>query len=95
MTLGLRKLIVVAVIVEVFLLANAFAVLRWLAAIGLIDLAHRVRTEYLTGTAITIIVVLLFLVGSPVYEWQTRRCRVCDHPLPGRGRYCSGCGSLL
>ncbi len=95
MTLGRRKLIVVAVIAEVFLLANAFALLRWLAAIGLIDLAHRVRSEYLTGTAITIIVVLLFLVGSPVYEWQTRRCRVCDHALPRQGKYCPVCGSRL
>ena len=81
MTLSTRKLIVLASVVAVFLLANVWLVVNWLAERGAIDFAKHIRGEYLTGTAITIIVVLLILLVSPGRERAVarRRCPVCDH----------------
>lgn len=95
MTLGRRKFVVVAVIAEVFLLANAFGLVRLLAAIGLVDLARYVRSEYLTGTALAVIAVLLVLLTSPSRTQLAKRCRVCDCLLPRHGRYCPDCGSRM
>jgi hypothetical protein len=49
----------------------------------------------LTGTAITIIAVLLILSVSPRAKTGglVRRCPVCDHVLLTKGVYCSECGS--
>ena len=94
MTLGIRKLIVVALAGGVFLLANILVVGHWLNKIGAIEGAVYLREEFLTGTAITIIVVLLILLVKPCGEvtgW-IRRCPVCDHRL-FRGKYCGECGS--
>ena len=66
MTLGIRKTIVLVLVAAVFLLANMWLVMNWLEDKGVIDLAKYVRTEYLTGTAITIIVALLILLVKPV-----------------------------
>jgi len=62
-----------------------------------IDWAKNIRTEYLTGTAITIIVVLLILLVSPKTKTGglVRRCPVCDKILVTRGDYCSECGSKI
>jgi len=43
-------------------------VMNWLQDKGVIDMAKHVRTEYLTGTAITIIVALLILLVKPAIE---------------------------
>ncbi|RPJ25646.1 MAG: hypothetical protein EHM35_15395 [Planctomycetaceae bacterium] len=59
------------------------------------DWARYVRAEYLTGTAVTIIVVLLVLLVSPKAGALVRRCPVCDHVLMGRGKYCGECGSKV
>ena len=62
--------------------------------LGAIEFATIIREEFLTGTAITIIVVLLILLVSPGKgRGLIRRCPVCDHTLLGRGKYCSECGS--
>jgi hypothetical protein len=93
MTLGIRKLIVLGLVVGIFLLGNVWLVVNWLQEHGLIDWARYLRTEYLTGTAITIILVLLVLLARPSGErsrWL-RRCSVCDHVMVTHGRYCTDC----
>ena len=94
MSLGIRKVAVLALVVGVFLLANLWFVVNWLQNQGVVDVARHVRAEYLTGSAITILIALLILLVRPGREqaWF-RRCSVCDHLLVGRGRYCSDCGS--
>ena len=97
MTLGLRKLIVLALVAALFLLANLLFVANWLAERGVINWAQGIRQEYLTGTAITIIVVLLILLVSPggrSSPWA-RKCPVYDHTLLGSAKYCGDCGSRL
>ena len=94
MTLTIRKIIVLGLIGAVLLIGNILFVANWLAEKGVVDWAKNIRTEYLTGTAITIIVVLLILLVSPRRTGSlVRRCPVCDHVLLTRGTYCSGCGS--
>ena len=95
MTLTVRKLIVLGLIGSILLLGNILLVANWLAERGVVDWARGIRSEYLTGTAVTIIVVLLILLVSPRTKsgGLIRRCPVCDHVLVSRGSYCSECGS--
>jgi len=95
MTLGIRKLIVVGLVGAVLLLGNFILVANWLQERGVIDWVQCIRKEYLTGTAITIIVVLLILLVRPagVLLRSRRRCPVCDHVVASAGQYCSDCGS--
>ena len=97
MTLGIRKLIMLVLVAALFLVANLIFVTNWLAEKGVIDWAKYVHKEYLTGTAITIIVVLLILLVAPGGRLLRlgRRCQVCDHALLGGGKYCSDCGSKV
>ena len=97
MTLGIRKLIVLVLAAALFLVANLIFVTNWLAEKGVIDWAKYIHREYLTGTAITIIVVLLILLVAPRGEGRKlfRRCPVCDHTLLGGGKYCGDCGSKV
>ena len=97
MTLGIRKLIVLVVAAALFLVANLVLVANWLQEKGVIDWAKYVHRDYLTGTAITIIVVLLLLLVGPRGEGHKflRRCRVCEHTVIGKGSYCAECGSKL
>ena len=97
MSLSTRKAIVVTTVATVFLIANIWIVVNWLAEKGVIGFAEHIRTEYLTGTAITIIVVLLILLVKPGAERAgvLRRCPVCDHVLLGRSKYCGECGSRV
>ena len=96
MTLGIRKTIVLVLVAAIFMLANMWLVINWLQDKGVIDMAKYVRKEFLTGTAITIIVTLLILLVKPAREAAgraglIRRCPVCDHVLLSRGGYCSEC----
>lgn len=100
MTLRIRKLIVISLVGTVILLANFLLLAQWLQNVGVIDLAQHVRREFLTGTAITIIVVLLILLVGPgrglARAWTvTRRCPVCDRAIRNGGNYCGNCGSKL
>ena len=100
MTLGIRKLIVVSLVGAVVLFANFLLVAHWLQEKGVIDLAKHVRQEFLTGTAITVIVVLLILLVRPGYSvaraWaSSRRCRVCDRAIREDAQYCGDCGSRV
>jgi len=93
MTLSARKLVVVGLIAAILLLANAGEIAGWLQETGLIPWAQYLRKEYVTGTAITVIVVLLVLLPSrAVWAICVRSCPVCDCLLLRRGKYCCECG---
>ena len=99
-SLGIRKLVVISLVGGIFLLGNIWLVVNWLEGAGVIGCARQIRKEYLTGTAITIIIVLLILLVKPErraisHSVVFRRCPVCDHRLIGRGEYCSECGSKV
>ena len=97
MTLGIRKSIVLALVGGVFLLANLLAVANWLDRIGVVEAARNIREQFLTGTAITVVLALLILLVSPRVKgaWMLRRCPVCDHRITRDARYCLECGSRL
>jgi len=97
MTLRIRKATVLGLIGSILLLGNILFVANWLSEYGVVDWARNIRSEYLTGTAITIVAVLLVLLVSPRARSAglLRRCPVCDHVLVGRGGYCSECGSRV
>ena len=95
--LGVRKALVVSLVGGIFLLANVMFVAHWLNEMGVIDWAVNIRQEFVTGTAITIIIALLILLVKSRPEGSVagllRRCPVCDHRILGKGSYCSECGS--
>jgi hypothetical protein len=97
MTLGIRKLIVLVLAAALFLVANLVLVANWLQEKGVVDWAKYIHREYLTGTAITIIVVLLILLVAPRGEGSKsgRRCPVCDHAQMREAKYCGDCGSRI
>ena len=101
MTLGLRKIILLGLIGGVFLMANVVVVANWLADSGVSQFAQTIKNNYLTGTAVTIIIALLILLvgpkqtsGSKIMSF-VRSCPVCDHRLIGRANYCGDCGSKV
>ena len=100
MTLGIRKIIVVSIIGLVFLAGNILMVANWLAEKGIEQKASWVREHFLTGTAVTIVLVLLILLVSPRNSNSkvfglVRRCPVCDHRLIGSANYCGDCGTKV
>ena len=96
MSIGNRKLLVASVVVVVVTLANTGTILVWLQELGVLPLAEHIRSEYLTGTAIAIIVALLVLLPSrTVWAICVRRCPVCDKVMLRPGRYCCECGSRV
>jgi len=101
MTLGLRKIILLGLIGCIFLMANVVVVANWRSNSGVSQFAQTVKNNYLTGTAVTIIVALLILLvgpkktsGSTIMSF-VRRCPVCDHRLIGKANYCGDCGSKV
>jgi hypothetical protein len=95
MSLTMRKVVVLGLIGVIFLAANILVVANWIAKVGIAEKAGWLRQEFLTGTAVTIIVVLLILLVSPKAGALVRRCPVCDHVLLSRGKYCGECGSKV
>ena len=98
MTLTSRKTIVISLIAGVFLAGNILVVAQWLADKGIPETANWIRNEFLTGTAIAVIITLLILLVGPgqgSMAVTSRRCPVCDHRLAGRSNYCSDCGSKV
>ena len=93
MTLGVRKLVVAGVVVAVVLLANALVIAHWLDDAGVLDASRRIRSEFFTGTALTIVAVLLVLLVPP--GKLVTRCRNCDNLILREGKYCPRCGSRL
>ena len=100
MSLGIRKLIVIGFLGFLFMVANAMLLAHWLDEKGIIRWAHSLHQEYITGTAITIIVALLILlvparqVMSGSSGWF-KRCPVCNETLLRPGKYCPDCGSRI
>jgi hypothetical protein len=99
MSLGMRKLIVIGVIGCVFLAANVMVIATWLNEQGIPSRAGWIRKEFLTGTAITVILALLVLLVSPRDTGRgagwSKRCPVCDQRLTGQVNYCGECGSKV
>ena len=99
MSLTIRKIIVLGMIGLVFLTANILVVANWIAETGISEKADWVRREFLTGTAIAVILALLILLVSPRASSRavgfTRRCPVCDKRLIGNPIYCGECGSKV
>ena len=98
MSLVIRKIIVLSLLGIIFLAANVMALANWLSNQGLIDWANNVRTEYLTGTAIAVILTLLILIVGPGQSSRAvtfRRCSVCDKRMTGNQNYCGECGSKV
>jgi hypothetical protein len=100
MSLTVRKTIVLGLIGFIFLTANILVVANWIGDSGIAEKAGWLRKEYLTGTAIAVILVLLILLVSPKNVAGkaigfTRRCPVCDKRLIGNLSYCGECGSKV
>ncbi len=99
MSLRAKKIVVVAALGTVILLTNVWAFADLLDRLGVVALAQRIRSEYITGTAVAVILTLLFLLGSSsvisVPRRLARQCPVCDHLLLRRGKYCGACGSRV
>lgn len=95
MTLGMRKLVVLALVAGILLVGNLLLVARWLEEQGVIEVAREIRQEFLTGTAITILVALLILLVPQKRAGGSRSCPVCDSGVPGGARYCGECGSRV
>ena len=98
MSLTIRKIIVLGLIGTIFLMANILVVANWLAEKGLAEKANWLREEFLTGTAIAVILALLVLLVNPKSSRAVgfvRRCPVCDKRLIGSPNYCAECGSKV
>jgi hypothetical protein len=100
MTLARRKTLAISALLAIIVLANFSNLARWLDNIGVIPWAQTVRDRYITGTAITIIAVLLVLIVPQarvfiIGRGAQSRCRVCDSVLDRPGRYCPTCGSRI
>ncbi|MFC1794623.1 hypothetical protein ACFL3Q_13660 [Planctomycetota bacterium] len=100
MTLTVRKTIVLGVIGVIFLTANILVVANWISDTGVAEKAGWIRQEFLTGTAMAVIFVLLILLVSSKNAAGkaigfARRCPVCDKRLIGSANYCSECGSRV
>jgi len=66
-----------------------------LAENGIPEKANWIRENFLTGTAITVIIALLILLVGPSRSRARigRNCPVCDKRLFGNPNYCAECGS--
>ncbi len=99
MSLTSRKLIVLSLITGVFLAGNILVIAQWLSDKGVPEPAHWIRSEFLTGTAIAVIIALLILLVGPGQSSgrgvALRRCAVCDKRMIGNPSYCSECGSKV
>jgi high-affinity Fe2+/Pb2+ permease len=93
MRLAIRKLIVLGLIIGVFVVANVMVIAAWLQDRGVVEMATSFRREFLTGTAITVIAVMLFLLIDHRRAATNTGCEVCGHRQLG-GKYCASCGSL-
>lgn len=100
MSLGIRKVVVIGLVAGIFIMANALVIAGWLADRGLVDWAASIRQEFLTGSAIAVIIALLILLVPATRSGRSiwglaKRCPVCDEPVSTRARYCEGCGGRV
>lgn len=93
-----RKLIIIVLVIVVLIAAGLPAISDALYSMGVIPLAQSIRADYLTGTALTVIVALLILLPS---RWRVRVlprgyvCSVCEASVRPGARYCPACGSRV
>ena len=64
MSLRIRKIIIIRLIGAIFLAGNVLLIANWLVEKGVPDKANWLRENFLTGTAITVIIALLILLVS-------------------------------
>ena len=97
MSLAIRKILIIGLIGAIFLAGNVLLIANWLAEKGVPEKANWLRENFLTGTAITVIIALLVLLVSPGKNGIKigRTCPVCDKRLLGNPQYCSDCGSKV
>lgn len=97
MSLGIRKIIIIGLIGTIFLAGNVLLIANWLSEKGVPEKANWLRENFLTGTAITMIIALLVLLVSPGKNRVStgRKCPVFDKRLFGNQNYCAECGSKL
>lgn len=98
MTLTVRKIVVISLIGLFFLMDNILVIANWLAEKGLQEKANWIRQEFLTGTAVALIITLLILLVGPRTGRSlgiARRCPVRDKRLMGNANYCGECGSKV
>ncbi len=100
MTIRMRRLTVVLSVATILLLAKFLVLGDWLDRTGVVGWARPIHAEYITGTAITVIAVLLILLppahgNSRTTCTQLSRCPVCGEELRSGGRYCAACGSRV
>ena len=97
MSLGIRKIIVISLIGLILLSGNILLVANWLSERGVPEKANWLRENFLTGTAITVIVALLILLVTPGKSRSGigRSCPVCDKRLFHNTNYCGECGSKI
>ena len=97
MSLGIRKIMVIAIIASIFFAGNVLLIANWLSEKGVPEKANWLRDNFLTGTAITVIIALLILLVSPGRSkfGIGRSCPVCDKRLLGNPNYCADCGSKV
>ncbi len=66
MSLRIRKCVVFSLVGLVFLVPHLGAAVKWLSEHGVMTWAEHIRTEYITGTALAVIVALMILLtGKP------------------------------
>ena len=97
MSLGIRKIIIIGLIGAIFLAGNVLLIANWLSEKGVPEKANWLRENFLTGTAITVIIALLILLVSPGKSRLGigRSCPVCDKRFLGSPNYCADCGSKV
>ena len=97
MTLGIRKIIVIGMIGCIFLCGNVLLIANWLSEKGIPEKSDWIFENFLTGTALSVILALLFLLVSPGKNriGTNRNCPVCDKRLSENFQYCSDCGSKV
>ena len=54
MSLGIRKIMVIAIIASIFFAGNVLLIANWLSEKGVPEKANWLRENFLTGTAVTI-----------------------------------------
>jgi len=92
------KIIILATVAGILTIAGLPAITAMLYRLEVIPIAQLIRTEYLTGTTLAVILALLILLPSTYGLSVARRvdrCPVCEHRLRLRGRYCPACGSRV
>lgn len=93
-----RKLVLIATISLILAVAGLPGIAAALTELGLVGLARNLRAEYLTGTAITVIIALLILLPRHAivairFIATTGTCHVCRRGISRPAKYCPHCGS--